>query len=418
MSYVSGMRTTTPIKAAGQDIPDVDSFIYNPEKFDDVRHTPLSAKLSTRTVKNTRFNKLEETNFDFSGICVGGAAYNASTITVNTAFAATLQPGAVIFVPRSGERIKILSINRTTGVAPVIRNFGAEITGDGMTKAEGDGAAITASDPLVYAGIGFAEGTTSPSSDSIVPQMSYNYVQTFKRGLEMSKTQMQLALYGEANTFDYRFKRTLEEYKRIKEQAFWFGIRRSGTVDGKTELFTGGILQCLKSNHMTVSDGVLSPSVFDNFSIMVHENGSEEKDLFMSPSAYAAILKSGRIPLQTGPKDTVLGIEIKQIIAAAGKFNVYVLPKILFGNDNINTGKYIFALDMKSNTIKKAVFRPTEINQDAGDKRVSGKYAYIESEEGIDMFGYGLDNNYAENTGPQRGIHGLMICTSAGGWTA
>jgi hypothetical protein len=417
MTAVHGMRTTTPIKTAGQDIRDVDALIYNPEKFDDVRHTPLSAKLQTRDVKNTKYERFEEVNFDFSGTC-GSAAYNATSLTLNTSFAATVQPGSVLFFPRDGERVKVTAINRTTGVATVIRNFGAEITGDGGTKAEGDGTAITASDPVVLAGIGFPEGTTSPESDSMTPQSSYNYVQTFKRALEMSKTQMKLALYGEANTFEYRFKKTTAEYKRLKEQAFWFGTRRTGTVDGKTELFTGGVLQCLKANHTTVADGVLSPAVFDAFSIKVHENGSDEKDLFMSPSAYAAILKSGRIPLQTGPKDSVLGIEIKQIVAAAGKFNIYVLPKILFGNDNINTGKYIFALDMQSNTIKKAVFRPTEIVYDAGDDRVSGKYAYLESEEGIDMFGYGLDNDYAESAGSQRGIHGLLICTSAGGWTA
>jgi len=409
MAVVNGQRITTNQTGVNQDIRDVDSLIYNPEKFDNSM-CPLSAKLATRQVKNFKYERFEEAKLAREGYDAAGTAKNATSMTVDASLAASIIPGMTLFVPLSQETILVTAKAGTT--LTVVRNLGGGITGtDG--SAEGQGVAISMNDKLVIAGVGLPEGTTFTDSISTTPQSSYNYVQTFKWGLEMSKTAQAMALYGESSTFEYRFKQAVEYYKWLVEHAMWFGKRaaRTNVATGKPERFTAGVMQCLKANVTSVTAGTLTMKIFDAFGEKIFENGSKTKYMFGSITLGNVLNQIARNSIRTMQKDTQLGCEIMEIKVAGGTIKYVPTPKIFFGGA-AGTGRFAPVLDLDSDTIKKAVLRPTEILQDAGDDRTSGKYSYLESEMGLDMFGWGLDNDFAASTGAQRGVHGLLYAAS------
>ena len=99
---------------------------------------------------------------------VGAAA--TSVVYTNDDDEAFIVAGTLIYVPETGEVIRVTANNTTTNTLTVTRGVGQA----------GTGQAITSGAELVIAGHADQEGGTSPDPISFDPTTDFNYTQIFK----------------------------------------------------------------------------------------------------------------------------------------------------------------------------------------------------------------------------------------------
>jgi len=218
----------------------------------------------------------------------------------------------LIKVPSSGE-IMLVTAVAACGVTAV-RGFA------GTTAA-----AITSGLTVVILGSAFAEGSAYSDLTTLsrVAVNAYNYLQLFRKSVQVTNTMLNSELYG-GNYRAYERKVKGIELMRDMERVFLFGGRledTSASVTGGVRRTTGGASQYIVTNSTAVG-GILAESDFEAFIRTVTRYGGDEIYLFASPLIISVISQWAQGKLQMYPKDKTYGIAIAQYLSPHGTINL------------------------------------------------------------------------------------------------
>ncbi len=346
-THIIGTRTTLNIEQSRR-IPDVDDKIYILEP----NESPLTAfltqigkmgdgagkfkgtALQKRTVYNPEFTEFED---QYSGVWAqinNGAGYTSgdTALVVDNPSAAIFSKFDLIKNTRTGEIMRVTSVNYSTNTLTVTRGAGA-------TAA----AAILDNDWLLVIGPAFEEGSKSGDSNTTKLVKVTNYSQIFKTKFGVTQTENASKLYLSTNPGgDLRYLRAkygIEQAKKI-ERAYWFNEKKEVTgPDGKPLRLTGGILEAITSagNVQDEAGSSLTETEFRTFlQNYAFKYGSSEKYFFCGNIVLGYLEGFAANKLYIVPNDKTYGVEVRRYQSSFGTLNIVRHP--MFENQYAGIG--------------------------------------------------------------------------------
>lgn len=292
----------------------------------------LVSKLNKRVAISTTVEWLEdELNPSWTTLAVSAT----SADTVLSASNAYFNKYDLIKVPVTGEVMLVTAVSSTA------------VT---VTRSVGDTAAASAAAAadLVVIGSAFAEGSAYSDLTTLSTQTTrkYNYLQIFRKSVEITKTLANSELYGGADR-DYQRKKKGIELMRDLERSFLFGEKAEDTSTPRRT--TGGVDEFISTN-ATAAGGTLTETEFEGFLRTVFRYGSNTRYLFSAPIVLSVISMWAQGKLQMFPKDKTYGIAISQYISPHGTINL-VKELMLENAGGVSStsyyGGYAFALELE-----------------------------------------------------------------------
>lgn len=306
----------------------------------------LVSRLNKRVAINTTFSWLEDVlNPSWTTLAVSAISGTSGVNTVMTASNAYFNPWDLVKIPSTGEIGLVCAVTSTA--ITVVRCYYASYSAN---------SAAAAAD-VVIIGSAFAEGSTSTALSSIGTKTSVvsNYLQIFRKSVEITKTMANTELYGGADR-PYQRKKKGIELMRDLERAFLFGqpLEDTSTSRGDATLTharrtTGGIDYFISTN-ATDAGGALTESEFEGFLRTVFRYGSNTRYLFCAPLILSVVSLWAQGKLQTFPKDKTYGIAITQYLSPQGTINL-VKELMLENAGGVSStsyyGGYAFAIELE-----------------------------------------------------------------------
>ncbi len=346
-NHIIGTRTTLSIEQS-QRIPDVDDKLFLLEPGE----SPLTAfltqigkmadgggkfkgmALQKRVVYNPEFTEYED---QYSGVWAqinNGAGYTSgdTALVVDNPSAAIFSKFDLIKNTRTGEIMRVTSVNYSTNTLTVTRGAGA-------TAA----AAILDNDWLLVIGPAFEEGSKSGDSNTTKLVKVTNYSQIFKTKFGVTQTENASKLYLSTNPGgDLRYLRAkygIEQAKKI-ERAYWFNEKKEVTgPDGKPLRLTGGILEAITSagNVQDEAGSSLTETEFRTFlQNYAFKYGSSEKYFFCGNIVLGYLEGFAANKLYIVPNDKTYGVEVRRYQSSFGTLNIVRHP--MFENQYAGIG--------------------------------------------------------------------------------
>ena len=346
-THIIGSRNTLTIEQS-QRIPDVDDKIFLLEPGE----SPLTAfltqigkigdgggkfkgqALQKRVVYNPEFMEYED---QYSGVWAqinNGAGYNsaATALTVDNPSAAIFTKFDLIKNTRTGEIMRVISVDYTGNILTVTRGAGA--TG---------AAAILDNDWLLVIGPAFEEGSKSGDSNTTKLVKVTNFTQIFKTKFGVTQTENASKLYPSGNPgADLKYMRAkhgIEQAKKI-ERAYWFGEKKEVTgPDGKPLRLSGGILEGIigVGNVQDEAASGLTEAEFRSFlQNYAFKYGSSEKYFFCGNTILGYLESFATSKMYIVPSDKTYGVQIRQFQSSFGTLNIIRHP--MFDNQYAGMG--------------------------------------------------------------------------------
>ncbi len=346
-THIIGTRNTLTIEQS-QRIPDVDdklfllepgespltAFLTQIGKIGDDGGKFNSMALQKRVVYNPEFTEYED---QYSGVWSqinNGAGYNSSAtdLAVDNPSAAIFSKYDLIKNTRTGEIMRVTSVNYSTNVITVTRGAGA-------TAA----AAMNDNDWLFVIGPAFEEGSKSGDSNTTKLVKVTNFTQIFKIKFGVTQTENASKLYLSANPGgDLKYLRAkygIEQAKKI-ERAYWFNEKKEITgPDGKPLRLTGGILEAITTagNVQDEAGSSLTELEFRSFlQNYAFKYGSSEKYFFCGNVVLGYLEGFAANKLYIVPNDKTYGVEVRKYQSSFGTLNIVRHP--MFENQYAGMG--------------------------------------------------------------------------------
>lgn len=298
----------------------------------------LVSRLNKRVAINTTI-EWPENDLNPSWSSLAATASSADTnLTVAAGEGYYFNPYDLVKIPSTGEVILVTTIADCAVTA--VRGYG------GTTAADAADAAT-----MVILGPAFEEGSASTTLTTKSRQAAriYNYLQLFRKSVEVTNTMLNSELYG-GNYRAYERKVKGIELMRDFERVFLYGERGEDTtnVTSHARRTTGGADFFISSN-VTAVGGILTEADFEAFIRTVTRFGGDEVYLFASPLIISVISQWAQGKLHMYPKDKTYGIAIAQYLSPHGTLNLikdYMLENAGSVSDTSLYGGYAFALKL------------------------------------------------------------------------
>ncbi len=346
-THIIGTRNTLTIEQS-QRIPDVDdklfllepgespltAFLTQIGKIGDDGGKFNSMALQKRVVYNPEFTEYED---QYSGVWAqinNGAGYTSgdTALVVDNPSAAIFSKFDLIKNTRTGEIMRVTSVNYSTNVITVTRGAGA-------TAA----AAMNDNDWLFVIGPAFEEGSKSGDSNTTKLVKVTNFTQIFKIKFGVTQTENASKLYLSANPGgDLKYLRAkygIEQAKKI-ERAYWFNEKKEITgPDGKPLRLTGGILEAITTagNVQDEAGSSLTELEFRSFlQNYAFKYGSSEKYFFCGNVVLGYLEGFAANKLYIVPNDKTYGVEVRKYQSSFGTLNIVRHP--MFENQYAGMG--------------------------------------------------------------------------------
>lgn len=299
----------------------------------------LVSKLNKRVAINTTVNWIEdELNPSWSTITrslTGGVTTNVTGSTSD----AILNKYDLVMFPATPTGVLLITAVSTTAFTGTWSSSAATAT------------PASAAD-VVIIGSAFAEGSSSTDLTTLSTRTAVktNYLQIFRKSVEISKTLANSELYG-GDDRSYQRKKKGIELMRDLERAFFFGQSYSDSSTPRRQ--TGGISEFISTNS-TAAGGTLTETEFEGFLRVLFRYGSNTRYLFAAPIVLSVISMWAQGKLQMFPKDKTYGIAISQYVSPHGTLNL--VKETLLENTNgpssgsLSTsyfGGYAYALELE-----------------------------------------------------------------------
>ena len=265
----------------------------------------------------------------------------ASALTVDhgSYFAA----GDLVQVFDHYEILKVLEVS--SNILYVTRNWPGV-----ASTATGYNAALADNDWLIRLGNVNEEGATAPSSVTTTETQVDNYTQIFRTPFELTETELNSLMHGDAD-LPYQTRKKGIEHARDIEKTFFWGIPSSANTgaSSKPQRSMGGLWYFLKENAPAaniVSQAEITKAEFLDFIRNGFRYGSSRKVLFACPLVMSAIESWGLADLITKSSDKTYGISISNWVSPHGEIAL-INHKLLEGPNPGTAGGWNFLLDME-----------------------------------------------------------------------
>lgn len=300
------------------------------------------------------------------------ASNSATTFTVATGEGAYFNKYDLVKIPATGEVVLVTNINGDQ--LTVIRGYGT-------TTA----ASAAAGTNLVIIGSAFEEGSpnTALVTKSRPASIQYNYLQIFRKSVEVTNTLANSELYGgDIRSIERRTKGI--ELMRDMERVFLLGERLEDTGTKDTSIThprrtSGGLNFFIQTNATNVG-GILSEGDFEAFLRTVTRYGSSHVYLFAAPVVVSAISQWAQGKLQMYPSDKTYGIAITQYLSPHGTVDIirdWLLEHAGSVNNTSYFGGYAFAVKLEDLVYRYLRNRDVTLETDIqhpGDDFVKDQY--------------------------------------------
>lgn len=295
-------------------------------------------------------------------------AADGTSIVVETGAGAMFTASDIIWVPSTGELIKVASVSTDT--------ITVDARGYGTTAA----AIIPASATLVLLAPSFMQGTTSPSGISLNPTLVYNYTQIFKHTVEAARTEVQTDRYDYKNpAMVTRRKRAMMLHMEAIERAYLFGQLKLDTAGTSPRSMTKGFQSFVTTNVLDCQ-GAFTKAKLDDFLGDTNLYNEGDKFLFASSGLLSAIHTEvlSNSQMNIDPRTKEWGLDIRRYISPYGAINIVyhrVLSQVLDG--------YGFLIDMEN--IDNKELQPTREKLNVGANDFDGFKDEILTESGLQL---------------------------------
>lgn len=409
---VSGAREVLEINQARRvvDMAPVISMLESNKK----RFTTFLDSLGVRQVFNHKFDWLKDEIIPKAHVVNGGpiaeqnVAHTPDTLDFSgRSTEVYLREGDIIRSQDTGEVMRVAATPASMVAVDVLRNLegiaglGAIADASVITKI---GNAVVENSVLHTA---FDPDTLNSLTVNVVDD--WNYTQTFRNPIGLSRRENEAKLYGGKDRAHQRMKKLLEHCEEI-EHMLWWGVRGTGTAGG-TDTLSGGIIDYIPASNTMDIGGALTEEVFNDFLRTFSRYGnSERKVLFASRFVCDVISSFARVSAPTtgehttarrsapSGKNQTMGTHVNQYIAGVG-FTADIMPAQAleslpgdlptgFGTGQVPSGWDGFAVLIDPETIKLAKYGNT----------------YMQLEVDVQLPGQdGLVDSYISDVGLQRG---------------
>lgn len=278
----------------------------------------------------------------------------------------------LVKIPSTGEIILVTATS--TCAVTAIRGYSGSTAVSGAANAT-----------ALIIGSAFEEGSASTAlrTKSRTATRVYNYLQLFRKSVEVTNTMLNSELYGgDIRAYERKVKGI--ELMRDLERVFLFGSRAEDTTagnltQGHARRSTGGADYFISTNATAVG-GILSESDFEAFIRTVTRYGGEEVYLFCAPLIISIISSWAQGKLNMYPKDKTYGIAITQYLSPHGTVNLvkdYMLENAGSVSNTSLYGGYAFALKLDDMVYRYLQNRDVTMEADIqhpGDDFVKDQY--------------------------------------------
>ncbi len=342
---------------------------------------PLQALLAMTGSESTddpKYNHFRDELPDRTLVTSGAITNSATSVGyTNDDDEAFIVAGTLVYVPSTGEVMRVTANNTTTNTLTVDRGIGQSNTGQ----------AIASGAELVIAGHADQEGGTSPDPISFDPTTDFNYTQIFKTSISVSGT-LQNTYLRTGDKEQEQLTKALKLHMGDIERAMFFGRRDeiNGTTATPTR-YTGGLLASITN----VSDAAsafatantITEKEFDRLLVeTIFAFGSNEKVMFAGPRCIANLMEIGKNRWQPTQIDNAYGVSFTRYTTFAGDLLVYMHPMF---RQVAGLEKQCVILDMPHLKYRYLEGRDTSLVRDIQNNDFDGvKHMYM-TECGLEM---------------------------------
>jgi hypothetical protein len=307
----------------------------------------LVSKLNKRVAINTKVEWIEDVlnpSWTTLAYALSAVTYGPSACTADVTDATIFNRWDVVKIPSTGEVMVVMSASASTGVLNVIRDYGNITAASAASGAD-----------VVIIGSAFSEGSSGSDLVTMSTRTAnkYNFLQIFRKSVQLTKTLANSELYGGADR-PYQRKKKGIELMRDLERSFLYGTRQedaTATHDaGNTNRRTTAGIDYYITTNSTGAGGALTESEFEGFLRSVFRYGSSSRYLFCAPLILSVVSLWAQGKLQTFPKDKTYGIAISQYLSPHGTVNL--VKELMLENaggvaSTSNYGGYAYAIELE-----------------------------------------------------------------------
>ncbi len=288
----------------------------------------LQAKGRTINETNQKFEWLE-TKLNKPTFKVQAATATDTTLSViaednNVTF---LTEGSIIKDIKSHEQMRVTAINGKN--ITVIRGYGVTSARE-IIVDEGQNFAT-----LVNISVAFHEGSMAPKGTVLLKQDNFNYCQTFRRTLKITRNKLKQGEYGDDGN-NAESKRKAERNKILRlhqndiEQSLMFGEPKKDLSSSEPLYVTGGLFHYIKTNIMSITDpDKFKVGTVNEIMGAMADKGSAGDKIMLTGSGFNAKLNDNAIKTFSGGAGSLLkeyGITLDKIDTEYGELNIMYDP--------------------------------------------------------------------------------------------
>jgi len=338
----------------------------------------LLAMTSSESTDDPKYNHFRDELPDRTLVAASAATNSATSVVyTNDDDEAFILAGTMIYVPSTGEVLRVTANNTTTNTLTVDRGIGQS----------GTGQAIASGAELVIAGHADQEGGTSPDPVSFDATTDFNYTQIFKTSISVSGT-LQNTYLRTGDKEQEQLTKSLKLHMGDIERAMFFG--RRDEVNGSTATptrYTGGLLSMITNvsdaASAFTSANTITEKEFDRLLVEdIFAYGSNEKIAFCGPRCISNLMEIGKNRWQPTAIDNAYGVSFTRYTTFAGDLLVYMHPMF---RQVAGLEKQMIVLDMPHLKYRYMEGRDTSLVRDVQNNDFDGvKHMYM-TECGLEM---------------------------------
>jgi hypothetical protein len=269
----------------------------------------LADKLPSKVAVNPQFSWFEE-DLEPRYSATSGAVTNVATaVPVTAGQGAWFAQHDMVFVPRTGEMFRVVSI--ATDTLTVVRGVGSTAT------------AMNSGEELLITGSAQPEGDTSKPARSGVPTQVTNYTQIFREPWESTETWMASETFAGPDDWQRQTKHKGIEHRKEIEYAYLVGRPSEDLTGSQPRRTTGGARHFIVTN-VTDAGGTMTEATFWSALRPIFRFGSQEKLALGAAKPIQITNQYALNKIQIHQGDSTYGLKVMQYVSPFGTLNMVV----------------------------------------------------------------------------------------------
>lgn len=266
--------------------------------------TLLTNKLDKTQCDQPKYNWFEDQlDIRFDQVN-NGAGYNSAATSIVVDNGAYWQADDLIYVPRTGETLRIITVVATNTLT-VVRGVGSTA------------AALVDNDELINTSSAAQQGALDKPAKSSIPTEVFNYTQIFRRPIDITGTaRSSKNRIKPADWYRQLNKKGIEHAKDMEYQAM-FGHPSKDTSGSQPRTTTGGFLHYATQNVTDVGGTMTEAEFFAALSPMFRY-GSKVKAAFAARVPVDILHTFPRSKLFIDQSEKTFGIEVTEVVTPHG----------------------------------------------------------------------------------------------------